>query len=78
MAPGGGRQPRGGEDIPKSLMLNTPGTLELARRFSLGGLEERPWTAESTLDKGVGAASADMVDEVLYSGSQIEVEAVRG
>ena len=30
------------------------------------------------MDKGVGAASADMVDEVLYSGSQIEVEAVRG
>lgn len=54
-------------DIPKSLMLYTPGTLELALRFSLGGLDERPWTAESTLVKGVGtstdaeAASADMV-----------------
>lgn len=55
--------------IPKSLMLKTPGTLELARRLaplSSAGLDDRPWTAESTLDKGAGAASEDMLDEVLY------------
>ena len=45
------------ENVPKSLMLKTPGTLELALRFasfeaSLGGLLERPWTAESTLLRG--------------------------
>jgi hypothetical protein len=56
-------------DIPKSLMLYTPGTLELALRFgsafasSFGELDDRPWTAESTFDKGVGAASAaDMIE----------------
>ena len=54
------------ENIPKSLMLKTPGTLELARRLaplSSAGLDDRPWTAESTVDKGAGAASADMMDE---------------
>jgi hypothetical protein len=69
-----------GANIPKSLMLYTPGTLELALRFgsafapSLGGLDDRPWTAESTFDKGVGAASAaDMIgviDFVLGSKGQ--------
>lgn len=44
-------------------MLKTPDTLELARRLaSLGGFDDRPCTAESTLDKGAGPASADMVD----------------
>ncbi len=62
------RAQEGEGDIPKSAMLKTPDTLELARRLaSLGGLEDRPWTAESTLDKGAGAASADMVGEGLYS-----------
>lgn len=61
-------------------MLKTPGTLELARRLaslaSLGGLDDRPWTAESTLDKGAGAASADMVDEgLLLVIREIEVKA---
>lgn len=46
-------------------MLKTPGTLELALRFSLGGLDERPCTAESTFDKGAGAASVDIVAVVL-------------
>jgi hypothetical protein len=43
-------------------MLKTPGTLELARRwtFSLGGDDERPWTAESTLVR-VFSVSADMI-----------------
>lgn len=49
-------------DIPKSLMLKTPGTLELALRFpsfaASFGLDERPWTAESTLLKG---SVADMM-----------------
>jgi hypothetical protein len=57
--------------VPKSRILKTPGTLELCLRVlaslaSLGGLEERPWTAESTLLRGLGAASADMmIDGVL-------------
>ncbi len=57
----------GWRGIPKSLILNTPeAAAELCLRFaalsSLGGLDDRPWTAESTLDKGAGAASADMID----------------
>ena len=47
-------------------MLKTPGTLELALRFpSLAaslGLDERPWTAESTLLKG---SVADMMGSSL-------------
>ena len=60
-------------------MLKTPGTLELARRLaplSSAGLDDRPWTPESTLDKGAGAASEDMLDEGLYVCSRrIAVEA---
>ena len=56
-----GREPdspeRDGRDVPRSLMLKTPGTLELALRFSLTS-EARPWTAESTLVKG---SVADMM-----------------
>jgi hypothetical protein len=51
-------------DIPRSLMFITPAALELTLRClapSLGGLDERPWTAESTLVRGEGAASADMM-----------------
>jgi hypothetical protein len=51
-------------------MLKTPGTLELARRLaplSSAVLDDRPWTAESTLDKGAGAASEDMLEGGLYS-----------
>lgn len=61
------RRGDGQDDKPKSLMLKTPGAaVELALRClgaasSLGGLEERPWTAESTLERGVGAASVDMI-----------------
>lgn len=54
----------GKEDVPRSLMFITPAALELALRClgpSLGGLDERPWTAESTLVRGLGAASADMI-----------------
>jgi len=50
--------------VPKSSILNTPGTLELALRLagSLSfGLDERPCTAESTLERGAGPASADMM-----------------
>lgn len=62
-------QRRGEDDEPKSLMLNTPGAaVEEALRClgtadsSLAGLEERPWTAESTLERGDGPASVDMME----------------
>ena len=45
-------------------MFATPAALELTLRClapSLGGLDERPWTAESTLVRGLGAASVDMM-----------------
>lgn len=52
-------------DVPNSLMLKTPLTaLELALRCLgsvFGGLDERPCTAESTLVRGAGPASADIV-----------------
>jgi hypothetical protein len=60
-------------DIPKSRILKTPGTLELARRLaplSSAGLDDRPWTAESTFDNGAGPASADMVEEGGFTGNQ--------
>lgn len=58
---------RSEKDVPRSLMLNTPeAAAELCLRFaalsSLGGLDDKPWTAESTLERGAGAASADMID----------------
>ena len=55
------------------MILKTPGTLELARRLaplSSAVLDDRPWTPESTLDKGAGAASADMVDEGGFTRNQ--------
>jgi hypothetical protein len=58
-------------------MLKTPGTLELARRLaplSSAGLDDRPWTAESTLDNGAGPASADMVDE----GALLVIKEIEG
>jgi len=52
--------------VPKSSIRNTPGTLELALRLagslSFAGLDERPCTAESTLERGAGPASADIMD----------------
>jgi hypothetical protein len=45
-------------------MFITPAALELTLRClapSLGGLDERPWTAESTLVRGLAVASADMM-----------------
>lgn len=54
----------GRDDVPRSLMFITPAALELTLRCfapSLGGLDERPWTAESTLVRGLGAVSADMM-----------------
>jgi hypothetical protein len=47
--------------VPRSLMFIIPAALELTLRCfapSLGGLDERPWTAESTLLRGL---SADMI-----------------
>jgi hypothetical protein len=40
--------------LPKSLMFITPAALELALLwpFSFGGDDDRPWTAESTLESG--------------------------
>jgi hypothetical protein len=54
----------GGGSVPRSLMFITPAALELALRClgpSLGGLDERPWTAESTLVREMAAGSADMI-----------------
>ena len=63
-----GEAERRGYHIPRSLMLNTPGAAVDeallcfgAAASSLGGLDERPWTAESTLERGDGPASVDMV-----------------
>lgn len=44
-----------GDDIPRSLMFRTPAALELCLLwliFPLGGEDERPCTAESTLVSG--------------------------
>lgn len=53
-----------GYGLPKSLMLYTPVALELALRWPFlsfcGGEDDRPETAESTLDRG--AVSADMAE----------------
>jgi hypothetical protein len=53
-------------DVPRSLMLYTPAALELALRCplaaSLGGDDERPCTAESTLVSGSDMLSGLLVD----------------
>jgi hypothetical protein len=59
------------DDVPKSLMFMTPSALELVLRCfvpSLGGLDERPWTAESTLVRG-----ADMVAGLITRSQRCEV-----
>lgn len=51
------------KDLPRSSIWYTPETAELALRFAIlssPGPELMPWTAESTLVKGV-AVSADMI-----------------
>lgn len=64
----------GRDDVPRSLMFITPVALELTLRCfapSLGGLDERPWTAESTLVRGLDAVSADMMACFGYLEGQI-------
>lgn len=65
-------------DIPRSLMLKTPGTLELfllgACFSSLGGDDERPCTAESTLVSGSDMIADDQIGlpyvDDSYTGKQ--------
>lgn len=60
--------------MPKSLMLNTPGTLELVLRWPIlcsTGEDERPDMAESTLVRSVGLSSiADILDFVRLVGDE--------
>lgn len=54
--------------LPRSLMFMTPAALELCLLwpFSLGGEDDKPWTAESTLESGsvmVGAGGDDDQDD---------------
>jgi hypothetical protein len=60
-------------------MFITPAALELTLRClapSLGGLDERPWTAESTLVRGFAEASVDMMACLGYV--EREIRSTRG
>lgn len=68
------RETRGmGADIPRSLMFRTPGCdVEPVLRWplSLGGDDDRPWTAESTLDNGSDMVVEMVVVEAESAGSE--------